>query len=101
MCKNKEELNEQVERYRKLTATSKKIEAELKAVKDDIMSYVNAKGKPKEEGSTTLVVFGDGYKVSIITVTNSSFDTAKLKEALGDDLSAYKKVSSSPRLDVR
>ena len=101
MCKNKEELTAQITRYRKLTAAFKKLEAELKEVKDDIIAYVNAKGKPKEEGSTTLVVFGDGYKVSIITVTNSSFDSSKLKEVLGEDLSAYKKITSSPRLDVR
>ena len=66
MCKNKEELTAQITRYRKLTAASKKLEAELKAVKDDIMEYVSVKGKPKEEGSTTLVVFGDGYKVSVM-----------------------------------
>ncbi len=101
MCKNKEELTAQITRYRKLTAASKKLEAELKEVKDDIMEYVSVKGKPKEEGSTTLVVFGDGYKASIIIVTNSSFDSAKLKEALGEDLSAYKKITSSSRLDVR
>lgn len=101
MCKNKEELNAQIERYRKLTATSKKIEAELSEVKDDIMAYVNAKGKPKCEGSSTLVVFGDGYKASIIIANNSVFDTDKLKEALGDDLSSYKKNKSYPKLDVR
>jgi len=101
MCNNKQEFSEKVERYRKLTATAKKIDSELKAVKDEMMAYVNAKGKPKEEGSTTLVVFGDDYKVSVIITNNSTFDTDKLKAILGDDLSAYKKTSSSPRLDVR
>ena len=101
MCKNKEELAAQITRYRKLTATSKKIEAELSEVKDDIMAYVNAKGKPKSEGSTTLVVFGDGFKVSVIITNKPTFDTDKLKEALGEDLSAYKKNTSYPRLDVR
>ena len=101
MCKNKEELGVQVERYRKLTAASKKIETELATIKDDIMAYVNAKGKPKAEGSTTLVVFGDDYKVSVIIANNSVFDTDKLKEALGDDLSSYKKNKPYPKLDVR
>lgn len=101
MCKNKEELNSQIERYRKLTATVKKLETELDAVKDDIMDYVNSKGKPKCEGSSTLVVFGDGYKVSVIIANNSVFDTDKLKAALGEDLSAYKKNKSYPKLDVR
>lgn len=101
MCKNKEELNAQIARYRKLTATSKKIEAELSEVKDDIMAYVNAKGKPKEEGSPTLVVFGDGYKVSIIIANNTTFDSDKLKAALGEDLSPYKKNTTYPKLDIR
>ena len=101
MCKNKQELNEQVERYRKLTAAAKKIESELKEVKEDIIAYVNAKGKPKAEGSTTLVVFGDGYKASVIIIDNPVYDTDKLKAALGEDLSAYKKPNSYPKLDVR
>ena len=101
MCKNKEELSAQIIRYRKLAAESKKIETELTAVKDDIMTYVKAKGKPKAEGSSTLVVFGDGYKVSIIIANNATFDTDKLKAALGEDLSPYKKNTTYSKLDVR
>lgn len=100
MCKNKQEFNVQVERYRQLAATIKKLETELSSVKDDISSYVVAKGKPAKKGSDTLVVFGDGYKVSWILKNSTSFNTAKLQEVLGKDLEQYKNHTSYRQLTV-
>ena len=102
MCKNKQEFNLLVERYRELTAEKKKLESNLDAVKSGMEEYIVAKGKPKEEGSLTLVVFGDGYKVSLIPLENVSYDGKKLKEDFGEDVMLqYQKVKPYNRIDVR
>lgn len=101
MCKNKAELNELVEKYRKLSAKKKKVEDELEAVKDDITEYVVNKGEKGGKNGTTLIVFGDGYKVSLITINKPIFDSEKLAALLGDKLPEYKKPNIYPKLDIR
>lgn len=101
MCKNKAELNELVEKHRKLTAKKKKIEEELSEVKTEIIEYVVAKGEKGGKNGTTLIVFGDGYKASVITINNPVFDSEKLKALLGDDLPNYQKQNTYPKLDIR
>lgn len=101
MCKNKAEFTALVEEYRKLSAQRKKIETTLDAVKAGMEEYILSKGKPKEEGSFTLVVFGDDYKVSLIPLENVSYDGKKLCELLGPNIVDYQKVKTYNRLDVR
>jgi len=101
MCKNKGELNELVAKRRKLSAEKKKIEAQIKDIDHDIIEYVLAKGVAGGEGNNTLIVFGDGYKVSYITVVSHPLDNEKVKDYLGDKLPDFLTVKSSNRLDIR
>ena len=101
MCKNKTELNELVAKRRKLAAEKKKIEALLKDVDHDIIEYVIAKGTVGGKDNNTLIVFGDGYKVSYITVVKHPLDSDKVKEYLGDSLEQFLTESISNKLDIR
>ena len=101
MCKNKEELNALVAKYRKLSALEKKVHAAREAIKDDIIDYANRKGEKGGKSGTTMIVIGDGYKVSVITMSNVVFDSEKLSELLGDKVSEYQKSSTYPKLDIR
>jgi len=101
MCKNKAEFTKLVAEYRTLTAEKKKLDASLDTIKNDMEEYLKAKGKPKEEGSLTLVVFGDDYKVSLIPLENITYDGTKLKAVFGDAITEYQKVKPYNRIDVR
>lgn len=101
MCKNKDELNQLVARRRKLSALKKKLEAQIKDLDHDIIEYVVAKGEKGGKDDNTLIVFGDGYKVSYITVISHPLDTDKVKELLGDKITEYQTEKSSNKLDIR
>lgn len=101
MCKNKAEFTELVAEYRKLSAQKKKAESDLKAVKADMEEYLKAKGVPGGKDGLTLVVFGDGYKVSLTVGDKTTFDGDKLKALLGDDLCEYQKSTPYSKIDVR
>ena len=100
MCKNKKELNVLVEKYRKLNAEKKKLDKELATIKKDITEYVVAKGNKGGKDNLTLVVFGDGYKISYITVVAHPLDTDKVKEYLGESVSQFQTESISNKLTV-
>lgn len=101
MCNNKQEFDQLVNKYRELTSEQKKLEAKLDALKDDMKEYINKKGKKKSEDSKTLVVFGEGYKVSLIPVLNPRWDDVKLKKFFGDRYEEYRTPHPYDRLDVR
>lgn len=101
MCNNKDELDVLVAKYRKLSALKKKIEESRKSVTDEIIDYATRKGTVGGKNNATLIVFGDGYKVSVITINNPVWDSDKLKGLLGDDYADYQKSSSYPKLDIR
>jgi hypothetical protein len=101
MCKNKVEFTELVAEYRKLSAQKKKTEDALKVVKADMEDYIKAKGTPGGKNGLTLVVFGDGYKVSLIPIENPVFDSEKLKALLGEHLAEYQKSNCYSKIDVR
>lgn len=101
MCKNKSELNELVAKRRKLSAEKKKIETQIKDIDHDIIEYVLAKGTVGGKDNNTLIVFGDGYKVSYITVISHPLDNDKIKEYLGDRLAEFQTEKSSNKLDIR
>jgi len=101
MCKTKAELDKLVARKRKLSALKKKLEAQLKDVDSDIIEYVVAKGEKGGKNDNTLIVFGDGYKVSYITSETHPLDKEKLEALLGDKIEEYKTVQFKSKLDVR
>ena len=101
MCKTKAEFTELVAEFRELSAKKKKIEGKLNAVKAEMAEYIQAKGSPKCEGSMTLIVFGEGYKASLIPLNNITYDGDKLKNLLGDDISSYQNITPYNRIDVR
>ncbi len=101
MCKNKDELNKLVAKYRKLTALEKKVKTAREGIKDEIIDYANRKGEKGGKKGTTMIVIGDGYKISVITMSNVVFDSEKLAALLGDKVSEYQKSSTYPKLDIR
>ena len=80
MCKNKDELNKLVAKYRKLAALEKKVKTARDAIKDDIIDYATRKGEKGGKDGTT---------------------GKKLEALLGDKISEYQKTSTYPKLDIR
>ena len=101
MCKNKQEFNLLVEKYRELTAMKKAAEEGLKKVKPDMEEYIRAKGKPSGKDGKSLVILGDDYKATLNESERMVFDGDKLADLLGPDLAQYQKSSLSTRIDVR
>ena len=101
MCKNKDELNVLVAKRRKLSALKKKIDAKLKDVDKDIIEYVIAKGISGGKDNNTLIVLGEGYKISYITVIKHPLDSDKVKAYLGDSIDQFLTESISNKLDIR
>ena len=101
MCKNKEELTALVAKRRKLDAKKKDIEDKIKTINAEIIEYVLAKGTVGGKDNNTLIVIGDGYKISYITVISHPLDGDKIKEYLGDKLPDFLTVKSSNKLDIR
>lgn len=101
MCKTKMELNELISKRRKLAAAKKKIEEQIKDIDHGIIEYVVAKGEAGGKDNNSLIVFGDGYKVSYITVTSRPLDSDKIKEFLGDKISEFQYIKTSNKLDIR
>lgn len=101
MCKNKDEFTRLVTKRRKLKALIKKLESKLEVVDDEIIQYARDKGSEGGKDHNSMVVFGDGYKVSVITVTQRPWDGDKLKAFLGDSFSDYQKTSTYSRIDIR
>ena len=101
MCKNKKELTELVAKRRELDAEKKKIDTKIKKINEDIIEYVLAKGIPGGKDNNTLIVIGDGYKISYITVISHPLDNDKVKEFLGERLPDFLTEKSSNKLDIR
>lgn len=101
MCKNKDELNQLVAKRRKLSATKKKIDERLKEIDHDIIEYVMLKGEIGGKDNNSLIIFGDGYKVSYITVVSHPLDNDKIKQLLGDKLAEFQTIKTSNKLDIR
>jgi len=100
MCKNKEEFNKLVARRRKLKALSKKIDSQLDALDEEIISYAKAKGTKGGKDNNTFIVFGDDYKVSVIQITQHPFDSDKLKQFFGENITQYQKTNTFPRITI-
>lgn len=101
MCKNKVELTNQVNKVRKLMAEKKKLEAQIKDIKEDITEYVLAKGVLGGKNNTSRIVYGDDFKVSYLTTVEHPLDTDKVKDFLGDRLPEFQTEKISNKLDIR
>lgn len=101
MCKNKAEFDKLVIEYRILSTMKKKVEERLKKVKPDMEKYLRAKGKPSGKNGKSLVIMGDGYKVTLSESERKLFDGDKLGALLGPDLPQYQKSSIITKIDVR
>lgn len=100
MCKTKKELDKLVAKRRELSAEKKKIEAKLSEVDKDIIDYVLAKGIKGGKDNLSLIVIGDGYKVSYITVVKHPLDNEKVKKFLGVRLPQFQTDSVSNKLTI-
>ena len=101
MCKNKDEFTKLVNRRRKANALKKKLEDKVKELDHEIIEYVTKKGEAGGKNGNSIIVFGDGYKVSVITITQHPWDGDKLKALLGDNAEQYQTVNVYPRVDIR
>lgn len=101
MCKNKAELDVLVAKKRKMSSLKKKLEAKISEIDNEIIAYAEAKGEVGGKDQQTYIVYGDGYKVSCILITQHPFDNDKLKAFLGDRVADFQKVSSYRRVDIR
>lgn len=101
MCNNKDEFDKLVAKRRKANALKKKLEEQVKELDHEIIEYVTKKGEVGGKGGNSIIVFGDGYKVSVITIEQHPWDGDKLKALLGDRVDQYQTISVFPRVDIR
>lgn len=101
MCKNKSEFDQLVAEYRTFATMKKKAEERLKKVKPDMEEYIRAKGIPSGKDGKSLVIFGDGYKVTLSESDRTTFNGDLLKELLGDSVAEYQNVTLVTKIDVR
>ena len=101
MCKNKDELDKLVAKRRKIIATQKTLDTKLEEINKDFIEYVLAKGTAGGKDNSSLIVIGEGYKISYITITQHPLDKKKVEDFLGDRLPEFQKTNSYPKLDIR
>ena len=101
MCNNKSELDALVAKKRKLNSLKKKLEARITEIDTEITEYAEAKGERGGKDNSTYIVYGDGYKVSCILITQHPFDGDKLKKFFGDKISDFQKTNIYRRVDIR
>ena len=93
MCISKKELNEKVESIRSLKALKEELENELKAIENEVISYMTENGIDTEIIDTTKIT----YKPQIRT----TLDKEKLSEILGEDLKPFEKTTSFKVLRIK
>lgn len=92
MCRTMNELEKVVEDYRSLKALKGELEAELKEVEREIISYMDANNKLSEVGSN--------FSIKLTTCERRTLDSKRLEEDLGS-LAEYQRVSQYRRLYVK
>ena len=93
MCISKKELNEKVEEIRSLKALKEELENELKAVENEVISYMT------ENGIDTEIT--DNAKVTYKPQSRTTLDRKKLSEILGEDLKPFETTTSFNVLRIR
>ena len=101
MCKNKNEFDQLVVQRMKANALKKKLEAKVEALDAEISEYIKNKGTPGGKDNKTLIIYGDGYKASLIEITQYNPDREKLKAYFGDEYVQYQKPNTYSRVDIR
>ena len=100
MCKNKDEFTQIVATRRKANAL-KKLEEYVKELDHEIIEYVTKKGEAGGKNGNSIIIYGDGYKVSVIEITQHPWDGDKLKSFLGDKVPDFQTTNCYPRVDIR
>ena len=93
MCITKNELENKVQELRSLKTMKEELENELKAVEHEIISYMTEK-----EIDTEIT---DTAKITYKSQSRTTLDKDKLKDALGDDLKPFEKVTSFGVLRIK
>ena len=101
MLKNKDAFTKAVNKRRKATALKKKLDALIDSLDEEIIDYAQRKGEAGGKNGNSLIVFGEGYKVSVITITQHPWDGDKLKALLGDRVGEYQGINVYDRIDIR
>lgn len=92
MCRTMNELNKVVADYRSLKAMKEQLEAELKTIEQEIISYLETNGKDSE--------VGNDFKIKYSSCTRKTLDNKRLEEDLGS-LDEYYRVTTYARLTVK
>lgn len=93
MCISKKELNEKVESIRSLKALKEELENELKAIENEVISYMT------ENGLDTEIT--DTAKITYKPQSRTTLDKEKLSEILGEDLKPFEKTTSFKVLRIK
>ena len=93
LCISKKELNEKVESIRSLKALKEELENELKAIENEVISYMT------ENGIDTEIT--DTAKITYKPQSRTTLDKEKLSEILGEDLKPFEKTTSFKVLRIR
>ena len=101
MLKTKEDFDKAVAKRRKLKALIKRFETKLEVIDADIIEYARSKGTEGGKNNNSRIVFGDGYKVSVIEITQHPWDSEKLAAFLGDSSPDFQKTNVFDRIDIR
>lgn len=92
MCNTMNELEKAVADYRSLKAMKEELEAQLKDVEKDIISYLDSKKKLSETGKD--------FTVKVSTCERRTLDSKRLEADLGS-LADYQRISQYRRLYVK
>ena len=93
MCIAKNQLESKVQELRKLKTMKEELENELKAVEREIISYMTENNLDTE--------FTDTAKITYKLQSRTNLDKDKLKDALGDDLKPFEKVTNFSVLRIK
>ena len=93
MCITKNELENKVQELRSLKTMKEELENELKAVEREIISYMTENNLDTE--------FTDTAKITYKSQSRTTLDKDKLKDALGDDLKPFEKVTNFSVLRIK
>ena len=93
MCLSKKELNEKVESIRSLKALKEELENELKAIENEVISYMT------ENGIDTEIT--DTAKITYKPQSRTTLDKEKLTEILGEDLKPFEKTTEYNVLRIK
>lgn len=92
MCKTMKELERVVADYRSMKAMKEQIDAEVKSLEYEIISYLDTNEKLSETGND--------FTVKVSTCERRTVDTKRLEADLGS-LAEYQRISQYRRLYIK